>query len=233
MDYIALRQLIIDETENDDETFQAHIDDFIRAAELRIYRELDLRAFRYQAYTQTTASDPYLALPATMQLAAQQVPVQNPIIRTLHLYTPAGKRFFLLPKNLSFIRDFWPQDGKVGVPRYYARWNTTTLALAPTPNLAYRAEMEFSAQPPSLTAGGDPTIGQNRTWLGDNAHDALLYACLIEAFAFMRGEQQAVGPSSAGNPPGIWFQKYQEASQRLAAQEARERVDDYRAEAPR
>lgn len=233
MDSTALRALIIAETENDDEVFLAHVDDFIRAAELRIYRELDLRAFRYQAYTQTTAADPYLALPASVQMGGQNVAVTNPIIRTLHLFSAAGKRFFLLPKNLSFIRDFWPQDGKVGVPRYYARWNTTTLALAPTPNIQYRAEMEFSSQPPSITEGGDPSIGQNRTWLGDNAWDALLYGALIEAFAFMRGETLAVGPSSAGNPPGIWFQKYQEAAQRLASQEARERVDDYRAEAPR
>lgn len=212
MNYTELRQALIDYAENNDPEFAAHIDDFFKAGELRIFREADLRAFREQAQTQITRSDPFLLLPTTAV-----------IVRSLHIKDSSNRRVLLLPKNYTFLTDFWPDRSREGVPRYYAHWKEQVLFMAPTPNQDFYTEMEYSVLPESIVTAGT-------SWLGDNAWTALLYAALIEAYGFMKGEAQAI---ATGAQPGLWPQKYQEALQQLGVQEVRERVDDFRARDPR
>jgi hypothetical protein len=54
---------------------------------------------------------------------------------------------------------------------------------APTPDIAYTAELHYYAYPESITVAGDGT-----TWLSLNYSPVLLYGCLVEAYIFMKGE---------------------------------------------
>lgn len=227
MNYDQLRQLIIDETENDAPEFLDHIDDFIRAAEYAVFRDVDLRIFRSHWRSTTKRDDEYISLPTE---------ASNIIVREIRILDSAGKSAFLLPKNESFMHEFWPDRSRLGQPRYYAHWSDTVLLVAPTPDKAYTIHIQFSSLLRSLVDGGDkdPLTGEdlNTTWLSTYAWETLLAGAMLEALAFMKAEKQAAGGTASGNP-ALWETKYEKAKQRLTVQEARERVDDYRARGAR
>ena len=84
-----------------------------------------------------------------------------------------------LTKPTDFLAPF-----SLSVPLYYADWNDETLLVAPTPSSALNVELHYFYRPESITAASSGT-----TWLGDNAELALLYGALVEAYIFMKGEQ--------------------------------------------
>lgn len=212
MNYLALRAAIIDWTEEDGAELAAHIDDFIRFAELRLFRDIDLEIYRTHLTSLLNVGDPYVTLPAGTDI----------IIRDFHLIDRANQRQFLLRKHNSFIYDFWPDNTQLGQPRFYSRWLYNVLLLAPTPDYAYQLDLEISQLPTSIV----PVAGQTNanSWLGDNAWDALLASAMVEAISFMKADADY----QAAAPTGVWQQKYQEALDRLGTQEKRERLDDYR-----
>lgn len=226
MDYQTLRQAIIDWTEEDGVELAAHIDDFIKAAELRIFREVDLEIFRTHLRALLDIGNPYVTMPVGSDI----------IVRDLFIVDPSNRRRELLRKHASFLRDFWPDNTETEQPRYYARWLYNVLVVAPTPDFPYPIEMECSQLPASIVptspVGSPPGPTNATSWLGDNAWDALLAGAMLEALAFMKAESEAVMP--VGNQPsGVWPQKYQEAIARLGVQEKRERLDDFRAQDPK
>ena len=78
-----------------------------------------------------------------------------------------------------------PADpSSTGEPKYYADWNEDSFVVAPTPDAAYGAELHYFYRPQSITASDDGT-----SWLGTNAELCLLYGSLVEAYTFMKGEQ--------------------------------------------
>jgi hypothetical protein len=60
--------------------------------------------------------------------------------------------------------------------------NELTFILGPTPNAAYGAELHYFYYPESIVTAGS-------SWLGDNYSPALLYGTLVEAYTYMKGEQ--------------------------------------------
>ena len=88
--------------------------------------------------------------------------------------------------------------------------------IAPTPNASYTGELHYYYRPQSLTAGAD----SGTTWLSINAEIALLYASLIEAYTFMKGEQDMMV---------LYNQKFQEALVGIKMLgEAKEVTDEFR-----
>ena len=75
------------------------------------------------------------------------------------------------------------------MPKYYASFDVSNFILAPTPNASFATELHYLYRPASLTAGSD----SGTTWLSKNAELSLLYASLIEAYIFMKGEQDVMG----------------------------------------
>ena len=49
-------------------------------------------------------------------------------------------------------------------------------------------ELHYFYRPTSITASGDGT-----SWLGTNAELAMLYGSLVEAYTFLKGEQDLLG----------------------------------------
>jgi len=104
-----------------------------------------------------------------------------------------GEYLYLLNKDVNFIRQAYPGPTATGTPQYYALFGPTvsgstitnelTFILGPTPDAAYYAELHYYYYPESITVASSGT-----TWLGDNFDTVLLYASLVEAYTFMKGE---------------------------------------------
>jgi len=107
-----------------------------------------------------------------------------------------GEYLFLLNKDVNFIRQAYPTPTSTGTPQYYALFGPTTsgatitneltFILGPTPDANYNAELHYYYYPVSIS---DTVLNPTGTsWLGDNFDTVLLYASLVEAYTFMKGE---------------------------------------------
>ena len=204
----TLKTAIQDYTDNSESTFVTHLPDFIKAAEEKILKSVDLDIFRKNVTSTMTNADQFLTVPDDY-LASFSLQI-----------TTSGSEGFLLQKDVNFIREYTPASSTTGLPKYYARFDTDHFILAPTPNSAYTVELHYFFRPASLTAGAD----SGTTWLSTNAPFALLYGSIIEAYAFMKGE-----PDVIQNYNGLYMQ-YLERLKDLG--EARENTDGYRVGLP-
>lgn len=73
--------------------------------------------------------------------------------------------------------------------------DTDTLTMSAVGEGAGSAEITFGAEAVTLSevatassSGTELTFGNNLTWLSTHATNALLYACLVEAYTFLKGE---------------------------------------------
>jgi len=94
----------------------------------------------------------------------------------------------LLNKDVNFIREAFPASATTGVPKYYGQFDDDFFILAPTPNANFTCELHYFYMPQSITATSD-----GESWLGTNAPEVLLYASLVEAYTFMKGEPDIMG----------------------------------------
>jgi hypothetical protein len=106
--YDSLKQAIQDYTENSETTFVNNLPIFIRAAEERILKNVQLNLFMRNQQGVMSANNQYLGAPSDF-LA--------PFSLTL---TSSGSKEFLEFKDLSFIETFNPNYTTTGKPRYYA-----------------------------------------------------------------------------------------------------------------
>ena len=204
----TLTTAIQDYTDNSETTFVNNIPNFVKAAEEKIFKSVDLDIFRKNVTSAFTSSDAFLSVP-TDYLASFSLQI-----------TTASSEDFLLQKDVNFIREYTPNSSTTGVPKYYARFDTDNFIVAPTPNSNYTLQLNYYYRPASLTAGTD----SGTTWISTNAPFALLYGSLVEAYSFMKGE-----PDVIQNYNGL-FGQYLERVKDLG--EARENTDGYRVGLP-
>ena len=203
-----LKTAIQDYTDNSESTFVTHLPDFIKAAEEKILKSVDLDIFRKNVTSTLTTSDQYVNVPSDY-LASFSFQI-----------TTSGSESFLLQKDVNFLREYTPAATTTGLPKYYARFSEDHFILAPTPNSNYTVELHYFYRPASLTAGAD----SGTTWISTNAPFALLYGSLIEAYTFMKGE-----PDVIKNYTDLYLQ-FMERVKDLG--EARENTDGYRVGLP-
>ena len=203
-----LKTAIQDYTDNSESTFVTHLPDFIKAAEEKIFKSIDLDLFKKNVTSAVSSSDQYLTVP-TDYLASFSLQI-----------TTTGSEGFLLQKDTNFIREYTPNASTTGLPKYYARFDNDNFILAPTPNSNYTIELHYYYRPASLTAGAD----SGTTWVSTNAPFTLLYGSLIEAYTFMKGE-----PDVIKNYTDLYMQ-YLERLKDFG--EARENTDGYRVGVP-
>jgi len=203
--YAQLKQAIQDYTENDETSFVNNLPLFIRQAEERILKNVQLSLFRKNATASTTASNPYLAVPSDYLAPF-----------SLSLRGADGDRFFIEFKDPSFVQTYTPDTTTTGAPKYYCVFDVDNFLLGPTPDTTYTAELHYFYRPLSLTAGAD----SGTTWLSENAEMAMLYGSLIEAYIYMKGEQDVMG---------MYAGRFQEAVTGVKMLgEAKETTDEYR-----
>jgi len=180
MNYAALVAAISSYTENTFPTVDMNV--FIKQAEQRIYNTVQIQNLRKNVTGSTTTSNKYLQCPLDF-LSTYSLAVIDP---TTGAYT------YLLNKDVNFIREAYPKPTSTGAPKFYAIFgprsdNETelTFILGPTPDAAYGTELHYYYYPESI-------VTASTTWLGDNFDSALLYGTLVEAYTYMKGEQDMV-----------------------------------------
>lgn len=167
--YTELRQRTIDGLVGANEsTFLANLDQMIASAEERIYYLMEMPAFRLNVSGILNANNPYLLLPVGFRYSHE-------------LFVGSGATgAYLMQKDVSFIREVYPDPTVTGPPRHYAQFDDTAFILGPTPDQSYPTELHCDAMPVSITQSIDGT-----SWLGENASNALLYGTLIEGAIFL------------------------------------------------
>jgi hypothetical protein len=209
MNYTQLKAAIIAYTENQDAAFEAEVPVFVQQAEQRIYNSVQFPSLRKNVTGTTTVNNKYLQCPDDF-LAPYSLAVID----------ATGAYEYLLNKDVNFIRQAYPTPNATGLPKYYALFGTQTndpnelsFILGPTPAAAYGVELHYFYYPASIVDAGT-------SWLGDNFDSVLLYGSLIEAYTYMKGEQDMLT---------LYNQKFMEAlalAKRLG--DGMERQDAYR-----
>jgi hypothetical protein len=180
----------------------AVINTFITMAENQILREIDLDVFKLEVAGTLTASNKFLAAPSDI------------LTHRYLIITVAGEQVFLDFRDTSFMKEYWPDGTQTGVPKYYSVWDQNTFYVAPTPSSGYAVELGYIYRPTQLSST-NPT-----TWISNNAPEALLYACLIQAYSYTKGPAEMLQ---------YFRQAYKEALQGLGIeQQGRRRRDEYR-----
>jgi hypothetical protein len=168
----TLKTAIQDYTDNSETSFVTNLPNFIKGAEEKIFKSVDLDYFRKNVSSAFTSSDQFLTVPLDY-LASFSLQI-----------TTSGSERFLLQKDVNFIREYTPASSTTGVPKYYSRFDVDNFIVGPTPNSNYALELHYYYRPASITAGAD----SGTTWISTNAPFALLYGSLIEAYYYMKGE---------------------------------------------
>ena len=207
MTYAELVTKIRDYTEVDSTVLTSTIvDGFIRDAEFRIFREVDADYARVYATSNFTSSNRYILLPTDTHIV-RSVQVINGSTRT-----------FLDKRDTSFISEY-NNDGTTGEPKYYANWDDDNIVVAPTPDSNYEIQLNYIPSPPALSSSN------TQTDLSKQAPDVLLYACLVEAYGYLKG------PADMYN---LYQNRYNEAIQSYALEQmGRRRRDEYTDGVPR
>jgi hypothetical protein len=207
MNYTQLVQSIQDYTQNEETSFVSNIPNFVQQAEERINRSIMLPELRKNATASTTIDNKYLARPSDF-LA----------VFSLAVIDGDGDYTYLLDKDVNFIREAYPSASTTGLPLYYSQFDGDSTGtegnfiLGPTPDSNYDVELHYYYDPESIVTAGT-------SWYGDNAEAALLYGSLIEAYTYMKGENDLVG---------LYTQRYNEAMGQLTGLDIRSDRDDYR-----
>ena len=205
----TLKTAIQDYADNSETSFVTNLPNFIKAAEEKIFKGVDLNIFRKNVTSAFTSSDQFLSVTSDY-LASFSLQI-----------TTSGSESFLLQKDVNYLREYTPASSTTGLPKYYARFDTDNFIVAPTPDSNYTLELHYYYRPASLTAGADG----GTTWLSTNAPFALLYGSLIEAYYYMKGEPDVIAQYEKN------YVFYLQRLKDLA--EARENEDAYRQGLPR
>lgn len=168
--YTTLKQAIQDYVESTESTFVSNLPLIIKQAEDRILKSIQLPDFRKNVVGTLEAGNEYLTVPTDF-LAPYSLAVDNSGYENL------------IFKDVSTIRSMYPDSSTTGVPKYYAIFDDTSFILGPTPSSGYTVELHYLHKPTSIVDAGD-----GQSWLGTNAESVLLYGCLVEAYTFLKGD---------------------------------------------
>ena len=151
-------------------TSTEQINTFIKEAEQRIFNTVQLLDLRKNVTGNCTAEIKYLSVPNDWLANFSLAVIDND-----------GNYEYLLNKDVSYIRQAFPNPSEQGKPTHYAYFDENSYILGPTPDDSYGMELHYFYYPPSIVDSGT-------SWLGDNFDSALLYGALLEAYTFMKGE---------------------------------------------
>ena len=228
-DYSTLTTAIRDYTEvGSDVLTTTVVDGIIMAAEFRIYQELPMDSQRFVQEGTLSTDNNTINNPAGT-LFIRGVEVFNSTANT------EGNGTWLEKKDQTYLSEYVDRltgtEGDLtaqdvtGFPKYYAMFggadNTTDTSsggmyLAPTPDAAYRFRIYYNKMPNGLGSG---TGFNNNTYLSTYFPQGLLYACLVEAYGFLKGPTDMLT---------YYENRYKNAIQQFAGMQlGRRRRDDY------
>ena len=196
-------------------------DQFIDNSELRIQRDVPIDADRKEMIGNLTASkDNVYAPPGTL------------FVRGIQVYTSTtaatGANSWLEKKDISYLREYDAAETTTGTPKYYAMsggaegtgaTSSGRITIVPTPSSAFMYKIHYNARPIGLSSAN------TTTYLSLNFGNGLLYACLVEAFSYLKGPMDMLQ---------LYELKYQTEVQKFGGEQlGRRRRDDYTDGEPR
>jgi hypothetical protein len=214
-------------TEVDSNVFTAAIiNGFLRNAEHRINLDCPMDSDRIQAEAQLAADFNSITVPAGT-LFVRGIQVFDSTTAT------TGEGVWLERRDQTFISEYVGEltgteggsaaQDTTGLPKYYSMYGGATTGtstatsgavyLAPTPDKNYKYIIHYNAMPTGLetNTGG--------TYVSNYFPQGLLYACLVEAYGFLKGPTDMLT---------LYEQKYKTELQKFAAMQiGRRRRDDY------
>ena len=208
MTYNELITNIRNYTEVDANVFtDAVCNTFILMAENRILRDIDLDVFKLEVSGTMTSGNKFLATPSDI------------LTHRYILMTKDNEQIFLEFRDTSYMKEYWPNASITGTPRFYSVWDQNTFYIAPTPDSSYAVELGYIRKPESLSPANP------ETWVSINAPEALLYACLVQAYSYTKGPADILA---------YFENSYKQAIQGLGVeQQGRRRRDEWRDGMPR
>ena len=213
-------------TEVDSDVFTtAVINRFIEDAEFRIYQECPMDSQRFVQEGTLAADDNTINSPAGA-LFIRGVEVFNSTANT------QGNGTWLEKKDQTYLSEYvdrltGPEGDRTaqdvtGFPKYYAMFGGATglsdttsggMYLAPTPDANYKFRIYYNKMPDGLSSS------TTTTYLSKYFPQGLLYACLVEAFGYLKGPTDMLT---------YYENRYKNAIQQFAGMQlGRRRRDDY------
>ena len=184
----------------------------IKNAENKIYRDADSDDNRFYATSNLVSGNRYVTIPSDLRF-----------IRYVQLKDSSGNQVFLDKRDTSFMAEYYNTPGtSSGLPKYYGNWDADFWVVAPTPNATFEITLAYTKQPISITNTTQPTAAPaatNGTYTSNKYQDLLLYACLVEAYGYLKGPVDMLQ---------YYSQAYEKALQSYAIeQQGRRRRDEW------
>jgi hypothetical protein len=181
MTYTELLQQIRDYTEVGSSVLTNIIcDTFIKNSELKIFREADADYSREYATSQLNSGNQYLNLPNDSTDEGSTTIRRALIVRSVVITNSSSNQVSLEPRDDTFITEY-NSTGSSGFPKYYAMFRENAIQVAPKPDSSYSVTLDYVYTPDNLSSTN------TTTYISENAPELLLYACLVEAFAYLKG----------------------------------------------
>ena len=157
------------------------LETIIKNSENKIYREVDSDQDRFYATSNAIVGNRYVTIPADLRF-----------IRYVQFKDAAGNQFYLEQRDTSFMAEYYsdPSTQSVDIPKYYANWDEEFWVVAPTPDKTYEITLAYNKQPETITdTTSTPAPATYGTYLSNKYQDLLLYACLVNTYAYLKGPQ--------------------------------------------
>ena len=215
MTYDELKTKIKDYTEIGANVFTDTIlNGFIEDAEFRILREVDSDNNRRYVTANLIAGTRFIDTPTDLLVIRSAQIVDSELASG----DTNQNRDFLQFRDTSFMSEFNPTAAQ-GVPKYYSNWDETRIVVAPTPDQTYTIQLNYILKPAGLSSTN------TTTYLSLEFPNGLLYACLAEAYGFLKGPVDMYQ---------LYDKKYVEAVKGFSIEQmGRRRRDEYQAGVPR
>ena len=190
-------------------------DQFIENTEYRVMRDCPIDADRKQQSGNLVTGQQTINCPAGCLFT-----------RGIQVYTSTsvitGANVWLEKKDQTFLNEYISANTSTGTPKYYAQFGGATgtqltetghYMIAPVPASTYMFQVHFNAKPTALSSSN------TTTWMSQNFPNGFLYACLVEAYGFLKGPMDMLN---------LYEGKYKQELEKFAAEQiGRRRRDDY------
>ena len=152
----------------------------IKNAEHTIFRAVDVDDERFYSTSNCIIGNRYISIPADCRVIRY--------VQLLNDNVSPNVQVFLEQRDTSFMAEYYdtPSTSSTSLPKYWANWDEEYWVVAPTPDTAYEITMAFNKEPTSLTDSSKSTTG---TYISNKYPDLLLYACLVNAYGYLKGPQ--------------------------------------------
>ena len=183
-------------------------------AEYRIFRDIDSDNNRKYVTANLIASTRFIDAPTDALIIRSAQIVDSELADG----NTNQDREFLQWRDTSFMSEFNP-TAVTGVPKYYSWWDETRIIVAPTPDQTYVIQLNYILKDPGLSSTN------TTTYISLNFPNGLLYACLVEAYGFLKGPQDLLQ---------LYEQKYKQVVEGFSIEQmGRRRRDEYQSGVPR